>query len=294
MATHEVLPGLPENEPKTPQPPYRMSSNKKAVVIIAVIFAVVVGLYYANRYWIAPVTANTRPAAGNYPAAPGFTVTDLSGQTVKLSDYRGEVLLLDFWATWCGPCRMEIPGFVKLQDRYRDQGFRILGISMDDDVQPVHEFYEQFHLNYTVAMGNDRLGELYGGIIGLPTTFLIGRDGRIYDKVSGAVDASRFEQEIRVLLAAKPGQEVQDFQTEGRSDSIDVETPAEVNSPVPGVDLSKLTPEQIAEYKQMLTKQNCTCGCNYNLLDCRTKDRSCGVSKQIARDMLAKMQKNKI
>ncbi|HUY12148.1 MAG TPA: TlpA disulfide reductase family protein [Terriglobia bacterium] len=294
MATNEVLPGQPESDSHPPQAPRRMSGNRKAIVVIALIFVVVVGLYFANRYWIAPVTANTRAASGNYPAAPDFTVADLSGQTVKLSDYRGDVLLLDFWATWCGPCRMEIPGFVKLQDRYRDQGFRVLGISMDDSVQPVHEFYQQFHLNYTVAMGNDRLGELYGGIIGLPTTFLIGRDGRIYDKVAGAVDASRFEQEIKMLLAAKPGGAVQDFQTEGRSDSIDVETPAEVNSQVPGVDLSKLTPQQIAEYKQMLTKQNCTCGCNYNLLDCRTKDRSCGVSKQIARNMLTKMEKSKI
>ena len=294
MATDEVLPGSPESEPHTPQPPQRMSSNKKALVIVAVVFAVVVGLYCANRYWIAPVTASAGVPAGKYPAAPDFSVTDLSGQNVKLSDYRGNVLLLDFWATWCGPCRMEIPGFVQLQDRYRDQGFRVLGISMDDDVQPVHEFYQQFHLNYTVAMGNDRLGELYGGIIGLPTTFLIGRDGRIYDKVAGAVDAARFEEEIKVLLAAKPGQEVASFQADGRSDSIDVETPAEVNSQVPGIDLSKLTPEQIAQYKQTLTKQNCTCGCNYNLLDCRTKDRSCGVSKQIARDLLAKLDKNKI
>ncbi|MGH7867405.1 MAG: TlpA family protein disulfide reductase, partial [Candidatus Dormibacteraceae bacterium] len=163
-----------------------MSSKNKALMTIAVIVVAGVGLYCANRYWIAPVTASTGIPAGKYPAAPDFSVTDLSGQNVKLSGYRGDVLLLDFWATWCGPCRMEIPGFVQLQDRYRGQGFRVLGISMDDDVQPVHEFYQQFHLNYTVAMGNDRLGELYGGIIGLPTTFLIGRDGRIYDKVAGA------------------------------------------------------------------------------------------------------------
>jgi cytochrome c biogenesis protein CcmG/thiol:disulfide interchange protein DsbE len=269
------------------------SKNKVLVAIVAVLVAAA-GLYYANRYWIAPVTANTRGASGKYPVAPDFTITDLSGQTVKLSDYRGDVLLLDFWATWCGPCRMEIPGFVQLQDRYRDQGLRILGISMDDDAQPVHQFYQQFHMNYPVAMGNDRLGELYGGIIGLPTTFLIGRDGRIYDKVAGAVDASRFEEEIKMLLAAKPGQQVSNFESGGQSDSIDVETPAEVNSEVPGIDLTTLTPAQVAAYKQILAKQNCSCGCNYNLLDCRTKDRSCGVSKKLARDILAKMEKSKV
>ncbi|MGH9431524.1 MAG: TlpA family protein disulfide reductase [Terriglobia bacterium] len=294
METHEALPGLPEGEPRTPQPPQRMSSKNKALAIIAVIIVVAAGLLYAKRHWNFQVAANTGFGAGKYPAAPDFSVTDLSGQNVKLSDYRGDVLLLDFWATWCGPCRMEIPGLMQLQDRYRDQGFRVLGISMDDSIQPVHEFYQQFHMNYTVAMGSDRLGELYGGIIGLPTTFVIGRDGRIYDKVAGAVDASRFEEEIKILLAAKPGQEVSTFRPEGRSDAIDVETQAEVSSQVPGIDLSKLTPAQITEYKQLLTQQHCTCGCNRTLLNCRTGDSSCGVSKQLARDVLAKLEKGKI
>ena len=266
-----------------------MPNKNKVLLAIAVILGAAAGLYFANRYWIAPATAKSAAASGEHPMAPDFTVTDFSGQKITLSDYRGKVVLLDFWATWCGPCQMEIPGFVRLQDRYRDQGFRVLGIVWQDAPQHVPGFYKQFKMNYPVAMGSDQLGELYGGIIGLPTTFLMGRDGRIYDKVTGAVDTARFEDEIKELLTAKPSQEASGFRAGGHSDAVEIETQAQVNSPVPGIDLTKLSPEQIAAYKQLLIKQNCTCGCKYNLLDCRTKDRSCGMSKELARQVLAKM-----
>lgn len=268
-----------------------MSNGKKIGVTLFLAIAVLGGLYLAQRYWIAPATARASVARGKFPEAPAFSVTDLNGSRLALSDYKGKVVLLDFWATWCPPCRMEIPGFVALQDKYRDQGFAVVGISMDDDPSPVRDFYKQFRMNYEVAMGNDKLGELYGGILGLPTTFLIGRDGRIYDKVSGAVNAARFEEEIKTLLAADPSSSVDGFKAAGISDAIEVETPAEANSPIPGIDISKLTPEQVAQFKAVLSKQQCTCGCNYSLLDCRIKDRTCGVSRKLAKEALAKFLK---
>ena len=127
----------------------------------------------------------------------------MSGQQLHLSDYRGSVVLLDFWATWCDPCREEIPHFVELQNRYRDQDLRIVGISMDDSPEPVRDFYRQFKMNYPVVMGNATTGELYGGVLGLPIAFLIGRDGRIYSKHIGATNISVFEREITTLMQAK-------------------------------------------------------------------------------------------
>ncbi len=270
------------------------------VKILGGIFLAVVlagGLYLLNRYWVAPATTRAAKPTGEHPIAPNFSLTDISGQKLNLADYAGKVVLLDFWATWCGPCRIEIPGFVELHNRYRDQGFTMIGISMDDGPEPVRDFYKEFRMNYPVALGTDKLGELYGGILGLPTSFLIGRDGRIYAKHVGAADISVFEEEIKRLLAARESAEVAEFKQAGRprqADRIELGDPEEINSEVPGVNLSKLDTAEKVQFKKRLEGQPCTCGCKLNLLKCRQDDRSCGVSRKLAHEQLGKFLKMRV
>jgi peroxiredoxin len=161
-------------------------------------------LVAAGFYFAAHRRGGARAApASEHAPAPDFSLPDLDGQTLRLSDLRGKIVLLDFWATWCTPCREETPHLVELQNKYRDQGLQIIGVSMDDSSEPVGEFYQRFHMNYPVVMGNAETGELYGGILGLPIAFVIGRDGRIYAKHIGATDVSVLEQDVKALLAQR-------------------------------------------------------------------------------------------
>ena len=269
---------------------------KKGKVILGVVLAIAfaVGLFFLNRYWITPAATRAANSDSNFPAAPQFSLVSLAGENINLDAYKGKVVLLDFWATWCGPCRIEIPGFVRLQQKYGTQGLAIIGVSMDDSSDPVRRFYSDFRMNYPVVMGSDKLGELYGGILGLPTSFLIGRDGRIYAKHVGLTDESVFESEIKELLAAPPDDAVENFKSVGytASKEIRTSTPAEVNSVVPGVDVSKLSPKELKAFEQILSQEKCTCGCNFTVLKCRQVDPSCQVSLQQARDEYKKFVKS--
>lgn len=165
----------------------RGSKTAASVAILAIVAGAVI---YSLR----------RPHAPERRPAPDFTLPQLDGQPLQLSSYRGKVVLLDFWATWCVPCRAEIPHFVELQQKYGDRGLQIIGVSMDDSADPVGPFYQQFHMNYPVVMGTAKTGEAYGGVLGLPIAILIDRNGLIRLKKIGAADMAVLEREISQLL----------------------------------------------------------------------------------------------
>jgi len=148
--------------------------------------------------------ANAGYAAGKNVdrRAPEFSRSDLQHRRVSLAAYRGKVVLLNFWATWCAPCRIEMPRFVEWQNEYGGKGLQIVGVSIDDDDSPVRPFVETLKLNYPIVMGDARLGERYGGVLGVPVTFLIDRKGVIRARFEGETDLSKMESKIRDLLDA--------------------------------------------------------------------------------------------
>jgi peroxiredoxin len=131
-----------------------------------------------------------------------FTLKDMNGKDVALSAYKGHVILLDFWATWCGPCKIEIPGFVDLYTRYKSQGFVVLGVSIDDPIAKLKPFATQFKMNYPVlvGLGRDDLQDAFGPLLGYPTSFLISRDGKICTQHTGLAPKEQFEREIQTLM----------------------------------------------------------------------------------------------
>lgn len=132
--------------------------------------------------------------------APDFTRTDLAGRQVHLADYRGKLVLLNFWATWCAPCRKEMPLFSKWQHDYGAQGLQIVGVSMDDDVTSVKQLLAQSPVRYPIVMGDAQLGERFGGVFGLPLSFLIDAQGRIVARYQGESDLARMEAKLKELL----------------------------------------------------------------------------------------------
>ncbi len=139
--------------------------------------------------------------AASRKAAPDFALKDMNGKTIRLSDYRGQVVLLNFWATWCGPCKIEIPWFVEFQRTYKDRGFTVIGVSVDEDGwEAVRPFLASRQVNYPVVVSTVEVEQKYGGVEALPMSFLIDREGRIASTHLGLVTRKTYEEEIRQLL----------------------------------------------------------------------------------------------
>jgi peroxiredoxin len=140
--------------------------------------------------------------ANDRPAKLDFTLRDVAGNDVKLADYLGRVIVLDFWATWCAPCRVAIPDLVELYERYRDQGFVVLGISVNDPVARLEPFVQEHRMSYPVLIGDGRydVQEAFGPLVGFPTSFVITRDGTICRRHTGVAPKAALERAIASLL----------------------------------------------------------------------------------------------
>lgn len=169
--------------------------------ILWIVIVIVAAAFLARRASLrSAMPHNTSSRATQKPLAPDFTLPKLDGPQLTLSSYRGKIVLLDFWATWCVPCREATPHFVELQQKYGNRGLQVIGVSMDDSPDPVRPFVQQLHVNYPIVMGTAHTGEQYGGVLGLPIAFLIGRDGYIMSKHMGATDPAVFEKEVAGML----------------------------------------------------------------------------------------------
>jgi cytochrome c biogenesis protein CcmG/thiol:disulfide interchange protein DsbE len=220
----------------------------------------------------------------NPDPAPDFKLAGLDGKPVTLADSKGKVVLVNFWATWCGPCRAEIPDLVELQKKYKDR-LQILGLAVDDeDLDAIKKFAARFGVNYPVALATNEIRLQYGGIPALPTSFILDSEGRVVQKHEGLRDPVLYETEIRSLLGLPIGDvKVESFEDAGEIFLKNADRATEL----PGVDLSRLTPEQKTAALHKFNAEPCTCGCGYTLAQCRIYDRDCKTSKTAVAKILA-------
>lgn len=218
----------------------------------------------------------------NPEPAPSFHLISFGGQTLDPSEWKGKVVILNFWATWCTPCRYEIPELMELQKQFQGS-LQVVGLSVDDSPAAfVKDFVKQIGFTYPVAMASEQLQDEYGGILALPTSFVLNRQGQVVEKHVGLVPASFYAAEISYLAGKPVNAKVETFVDQGQVFPAN----AKNATSLPGVDMSHLT---AAQRKVALTKMNqmhCTCGCDYTVAQCRLLDSKCPNSRAMAEQVV--------
>jgi thiol-disulfide isomerase/thioredoxin len=229
----------------------------------------------------APSADNALPVirfVKNPEAAPPLHASDLSGAAVSMADWNGKVVLVNFWATWCPPCREEIPELIALQKQFKDR-LQIVGVSEDDDPpENVLRFSQQKGMNYPVVMSTPELVAAYGGVPALPTTFVVDTQGRVVQKHAGLYPMDSYVRDIRALLGLSVDARIETFEDTGQ---VFLKNAANATE-LPGVNLAGLTPEQKKKALHRLNAESCTCGCPFTLSQCRVNDTECPVSGKLA------------
>jgi thiol-disulfide isomerase/thioredoxin len=220
--------------------------------------------------------------ASNPQPMPPFLVTDLDGNPVSTAAWKGKVVFINFWATWCPPCRAEIPVLIDLANRYKDR-LQIVGVSLDDDdPQDVKKFATHFGINYPIVMASREMVAEYGGVPALPTLFVVNTDGNVVQKHEGLYSQELYETEVRLLLGLPADAKVETFEDRGQ---IFLKNAA-LATELPDVDFTGLTPDQKKRALRRLNSETCDCGCRLTLAQCRINDTSCPVSKKLAANVV--------
>jgi thiol-disulfide isomerase/thioredoxin len=264
---------------------YRTYARRLVLLVVAGL-----GLLVAARAFL-PRTSAAAPApsaeGANQPVihfvknpemAPPLQAQDLLGKPVNKENWGGKVVLVNFWATWCPPCREEIPELLELKKEYKDR-LEIVGISEDDDPPAsVLKFARQMGMTYPIVMATPELIDSYGGVPALPTSFLIDPQGRVVQKHSGLYPIEAYELEVRSLLGMPTDARVETFVDTGQ---VFLKNAANATE-LPGVSFKGLTAEQKKRALRRMNSESCTCGCKLTLSQCRVNDTECPVSGKLA------------
>jgi thiol-disulfide isomerase/thioredoxin len=219
-------------------------------------------------------------------ATPAFTATALDGRPISSADWRGKVVLVNFWATWCPPCRAEIPDLIALQEKYRDY-LVIVGISEDEgSVDGVKRFVAEHKINYPIVMSTPGVRKLFPDVMALPTTFVLDRDGNLTQKNVGMLNKKETEAGTRLLAGLKVNAEV--VKVEANEKAVGLENAAQAKE-IPGVDLTKLSGDQRTSVLMALNEEACKCGCGLTVAKCRIDDPNCRFSLPQARAIVEKL-----
>jgi thiol-disulfide isomerase/thioredoxin len=215
--------------------------------------------------------------------APALETRDIAGKPLSKANWAGKVVLVNFWATWCPPCREEIPELIELQKLYGDR-LEIIGISEDDDPpEKVLKFAQQQGMTYPIVMSTPEMIEAYGGVPALPTSFLIDTQGRVVQKHTGLYPINSYHAEIRTLLGLPEKGRVETFVDTGQ---VFLKNAANATE-LPGVDFKGLNAEQKKVALHRMNAETCTCGCKLTVSQCRVNDTECPVSVKIAAQIVA-------
>ena len=255
--------------------------------------AATVVLWTAVRYTRPTGSASAAPPAPggdkvtirffkNPAAVPALAMHDLDGRAISADSLRGKVVIVNFWATWCPPCRAEIPDLVALQEKYGDR-LQIIGVSQDEgDVEVVRRFAADRHVNYPIVMMTPELEKAFPGIAALPTSFIVDRESRIVQKHVGMLNAVMTENETRALAGLPVNATIEE---------VDRAQPAKLENAqatqIPGVDLAKFSPEKRTAALQKLNTEPCTCGCDNTVAKCRVDDPKCSTSLPLAQRIVS-------